>query len=225
MTHVMPRRVYLGAGAPLMMSLAVACASAQTPAPQGSPTPGAPTAPASPQPAAAQPTPAPAPAPAPPSGGVTGDQAPASESTSSPSWFVVDSAAQTVTVAFQVTPASGGPALINGYHNAGTQIVVPLNWTVQWDWRSADSTAPHSLVVMAEREKLPTEGGRAAFTNAMTRDVTQGLAAGQVDRTTFTADQAGWYWLLCGVPGHAIAGEYLSLRVDPDARTASVKPK
>jgi Sulfocyanin (SoxE). len=43
----------------------------------------------------------------------------------------------------------------------------------------------------------------------MTRMVTAGLPAGQGDRTTFTAEEAGWYWLLCGVPGHAIAGEYL----------------
>jgi hypothetical protein len=103
--------------------------------------------------------------------------------------------------------------------------VVPLGWTVQWDWRSADSTAPHSLVVMEEREKLPAEGGRAVFTNAMTKAVTAGLAAGQVDRTTFTADQAGWFWLLCGVPGHALGGEYIGLRVDPEAKTASVKTK
>jgi hypothetical protein len=102
---------------------------------------------------------------------------------------------------------------------------VPLNWTVQWDWRNADSTTPHSLVVMVEREKLPTEGGRAAFTNAMSRSVTTGLPAGQGDRTTFTADEAGWYWLLCGVPSHALNGEYLGLRVDPDAKTASVKQK
>jgi hypothetical protein len=139
---------------------------------------------------------------------------------------VVDSAGRTVTIALQVTRASGGgPALINGQHNGALQIVVPLDWTVQWDWRSADSTSPHSLVVMAEREKLPAEGGQAAFTNAMTRRVTGGLEAGQGDRTTFTADQAGWYWLLCGVPGHAIAGEYLGLRVDPEAKTASVKEK
>jgi hypothetical protein len=125
-----------------------------------------------------------------------------------------------------VTPATGGgPALLNGHHNGALQIVVPLGWTVQWEWRSADSTSPHSLVVMAEREKLPLESGREAFTNAMTRAVTAGLPAGQVDRTTFTADEAGWYWLLCGVPGHAIAGEYLGLRVDPEAKTASVKTK
>jgi Sulfocyanin (SoxE) domain len=143
-----------------------------------------------------------------------------------PAWLVADSAGRTVTVALQVTPGSGGgPALINGHHNGGLQIVVPLGWTVQWDWRSADSTSPHSLLVMAEREKLPLEGGREAFTNAMTRAVTAGLPAGQGDRTTFTADEAGWYWLLCGVPGHAIAGEYLGLRVDPEAKTASVKEK
>jgi hypothetical protein len=179
----------------------------------------------------AQTAPAPAPAPA--------AAAPASVSTSAPElatrsdsvpetppWLVVDSAGHTVTIALQVTPASGeGPALINGHHNGALQVVVPLNWTVQWDWRSADSTSPHSLVVMAEREKLPTEGGRAAFTNAMTRMVTGGLQAGQGDRTTFVADEAGWYWLLCGVPGHAIAGEYLGLRVDPDAKTAGVKAK
>jgi hypothetical protein len=143
-----------------------------------------------------------------------------------PVWLVADTAGRTVTIGLQVTPGSGGgPALINGHHNGSLQIVVPLGWTVQWDWRSADSTSPHSLVVMAEREKLPLEGGREAFTNAMTRSVTAGLAAGQGDRTTFTAEEAGWFWLLCGVPGHAVAGEYLGLRVDPDAKTASVKEK
>lgn len=163
-------------------------------------------------------TAAPAPAPAP--------AAAAAAAAATPPWLVVDSAGQTVTIALQVTAAAGGgPALINGHQRGELQLVVPLNWTVQWDWRSADSTSPHSLVVMAEREKLPTEGGRAAFTNAMTRMVTAGLAAGQGDRTAFTADQAGWYWLLCGVPGHAIAGEYLGLRVDPEAKTASVKTK
>jgi hypothetical protein len=29
--------------------------------------------------------------------------------------------------------------------------------------------------------------------------------------------------MLCGVPSHALKGEWLELRVDPDAGTASVK--
>ncbi len=142
------------------------------------------------------------------------------------SWLVADSATRTVRLALEVTaPPGASSALINGHRAGEVQVVVPLNWTVQWDWHSADSTALHSLVVMVEREKLPIEGGHADFTNAMTRMVTAGLRPGQPDQTTFTADQAGWYWLLCGVSGHAIKGEYLGLRVDPDAKTASLRSK
>jgi hypothetical protein len=183
----------------LALASGVACASAQTAAP------------------------APAPASAPPP--VAADSVPRG-APQAPDWLVADSTARTVTLALRVTPApDGGAALINGHRSGDLQIIVPLGWTVQWDWQSADSTAPHSLVVMAEREKLPTEGGRAVFTNAMTRMLTDGLRPGQGDRTTFAADQAGWYWMLCGVPGHALEGEYLGLRVDPEAATAGVKLK
>ena len=96
---------------------------------------------------------------------------------------------------------------------------------MRWNWHSRTPRAPHSLVVMAEREKLPTEGGRPAFTNAMSREVTAGLPAGGKDQTTFVADQTGWYWLLCGVPGHALAGEWIGLKVDGEATTTSVKTK
>jgi hypothetical protein len=184
-----------GGGVAAALGLLAACASAQTPKSVAAP--------------AVPPAAAPAPA-----------------SAQSPTWLVADSAGRTVTIARRVTPApDGGAALLNGYRNGELQIVVPLNWTVQWDWKSVDSTAPHSLVVMAEREKLPTEGGRPAFTNAMTRSVTDGLGVGQGDRTTFTADEAGWYWMLDGVPGHALKGEYIGLRVAPEASTASAVVK
>jgi len=141
-------------------------------------------------------------------------------------WVVPDGATRSVRLSLEVTRPSGAPsALINGHREGAVQVVVPLGWTVAWDWRSADSTAPHSLVVMAEREKLPTEGGRPVFTNAMTRAVTAGLTPAQGDRTTFEAEQAGWYWMLCGVPGHAIAGEWIGLKVDPEAGTAAVREK
>jgi hypothetical protein len=141
-------------------------------------------------------------------------------------WVAADPAARTATITLEVTAPAGSPsALLNGYREGGVQIVVPLRWTVTWNWRSADSAGKHSLVLMAEREKLPTEGGRPAFTNAMSRSVTAGLAAGLSDRTTFEAEESGWYWLLCGVPGHAIAGEWIGLRVDAEATTAGVKVK
>ena len=150
----------------------------------------------------------------------------ASGQTDTVSWLTSDSTARTATLRLETSRPGGAPAaLISGLSGSHAQVIVPLGWTVQWEWRSADSSASHSLVVMSEREKLPTEGGRPAFDNAMTRQLLEGLPAGQIDRTTFLADQAGWYWILCGVPGHAIAGEYIGLRVDPAATAGAVKRK
>jgi hypothetical protein len=166
-------------------------------------------------------------APAQPPAAAPAAQTPAvADPADSPSWLVVDSAAQVARLTLETTASAGAPsALINGYRAGEARIVVPLGWTVKWDWRSADSTSPHSLVVMVQREKIPLEGGRASFSNAMTRMVTEGLRPGQGDETTFVADEAGWYWVLCGVPGHAIKGEWLELRVDPEAREPHVVVK
>jgi hypothetical protein len=148
------------------------------------------------------------------------------QATPLPEWITVDSAARTVTLALEVLP--GGPdgiATLNGRHHGDLQLVVPLDWTVKWTWTSRDSAQVHSLVVMAEREKLPLEGGRPALDNAVSRSVTTGLRAGQRDLTTFVADQAGWYWMLCGVPNHALRGEWIGLKVDRDATTVTVNER
>jgi uncharacterized cupredoxin-like copper-binding protein len=143
-----------------------------------------------------------------------------------PAWVTVDAAAQTVTLALEASQPAGAPsARINGEHDGSVQVVVPRGWTVQWRWKNLDETAPHSLVVMVEREKLPMEGGRPSLTNAMSRSVTAGLPPGSTDNTTFVAEDAGWYWVLCGVPGHAIGGEWIGLKVDPAATGVSITRK
>jgi Sulfocyanin (SoxE) domain len=180
------------------LSAAIACAG-QTQSPPAGPTP-----PATPGPAASTPAGRP----------------------SSPDWLAIDSANKATTLTLEVTTQPNAPsARINGYRNGEAKIVVPVGWTVRWNWRNADTASPHSLVVMVQREKIPLEGGRSAFSNAMTRMVTEGLPPGQKDQTTFVAEEAGWYWLMCGVPGHALAGEWIELRVDPDAKLPSAKAK
>lgn len=145
------------------------------------------------------------------------------QATPLPAWITVDSAAHAVSLTLTVAPGvADSSATLNGLRKGAVQVVVPLNWTVHWTWASHDSSATHSLVVMAEREKLPLEGGRPALENALTRAVLTGLKPGQRDLTTFVADQAGWYWLLCGVPGHAIRGEWLGLKIDRDATTPAL---
>ena len=151
---------------------------------------------------------------------------PPEPSTDTTAWLVSDSAAKTAELSIVVTrPPGSESALLNGYRRGEARIIIPVGWTVRWNWRNADSSSPHSLVVMAEREKVPLEGGRPAFSNAMTRMVTEGLQLGQTDQTTFEAEEAGWYWLLCGVPSHALNGEWLELRIDPEATGADVKVK
>lgn len=143
-----------------------------------------------------------------------------------PAWIHPDPAAKSVLLDLTVTHPAGAPsAHLSGEHDGSIQVIVPRGWTVRWHWVNQDSSAAHSLVVVAEREKLPQEGGQAVFTNAMTRSLLPGLPVGRTDDTTFEADQGGWFWVICGVPGHAIAGEWIGLRVDPAATGVGVKRK
>jgi hypothetical protein len=86
----------------------------------------------------------------------------AQQAGSLPHWMTVDSLGRAVSLELKVEAAAGAATTIAGYRQGGVQVVVPLGWTVRWHWTNADSTATHSLVVMAEREKLPAEGGRPA---------------------------------------------------------------
>src|SRR3954452_4557713 len=57
-------------------------------------------------------------------------------------WLAVDAAAQTGTLTLEVTRRPNAPsALINGYRNGEASVVVPVGWTVKWDWRNADTVA------------------------------------------------------------------------------------
>jgi sulfocyanin SoxE-like protein len=141
-----------------------------------------------------------------------------------PDWVAVDSAARKVVLTLVAEPGpEPGTGTINGHRAGDVQLLVPQGWTVQWDWRNADTTQSHSLVVMAEREKLPPEGGQPAIDGALSRLVKSGLKPGQKDETTFLAEPGGWYWVLCGVPGHALKGEWIGLRVEPGAGMVSIK--
>lgn len=151
--------------------------------------------------------------------------APPSRPDSQANLLVVDSAGRTAALNLETTSKPGAAsALISGSRNGEIRVVVPVGWTVRWNWRNSDSI-PHSLLVMVQREKIPLEGGRPSLSNAMSRSITEGLAPGQTDQTTFVAEDAGWYWLMCGVPGHALAGEWIELRIDPEAKTARVERK
>jgi plastocyanin len=83
---------------------------------------------------------------------------------------------------------------------------------------------PHSALVIAGDDPLPNLGGEPAFPAAYSRDVTQGLAQEGTDVIRFTTPNSGKYRIICGVPGHALSGMWIWLRVDPAATTATFGP-
>lgn len=150
----------------------------------------------------------------------------AAQAVERPAWLAVDTATRTATIAVEVTAPSGSPsALLNGFREGGVQVIVPLGWTIRSNWVSNDSTAPHSLVVGPEREKLPERAQDPGFPNAMTRNALTGLGAGRRDATAFEADQTGWFWMYCGVPEHALRGEWIGLRVSAQAKEPEIMVK
>lgn len=149
---------------------------------------------------------------------------PLSSQTSLPGWIHPDSGAKSVTLDLVAARVPGHSATLNGVSHGDLQVVVPLGWTVKLEWRNDDSVA-HSFVVQQEREKLPERAGEPAFQYAYSRSPVAGMGPGRTDHTQFVVDQAGWFWILCGVPGHAIGGEYISLKIDRDATKVSVVAK
>src|SRR3954469_20781177 len=64
----------------------------------------------------------------------------AKEPPAAPDWLAIDSASKTATLTLEVASRTGTPsALINGYRNGSARNVVPLGWTVKWNWRNADT--------------------------------------------------------------------------------------
>lgn len=143
------------------------------------------------------------------------------QSTPLPAWVHPDAGARTVTLELVAGRSAGAQgADLSGVARGEVQVVVPRGWTIRLEWRNDDSTA-HSFIVQQEREKLPERAGEPAFLYAYSRIPVAGMAPGRTDHTQFVVDSPGWYWILCGVPGHAIGGEYISFRVDPAATAVS----
>ena len=92
-------------------------------------------------------------------------------------------------------------------------VTIPLGWHVVGQFVNRDSVHAHSAIVIEEAYPLPTVPPPAAFPQAFTRGVEDGLATNVRDEITFTADREGRFLIVCGVPGHAEGGQRMQLVV------------
>jgi sulfocyanin len=115
-------------------------------------------------------------------------------------------AARTVTVnlvAGQGADANGFN--FNGYAKGAMHIQVPTGWRVKVSMID-ESDTPHSALIVpwAQRQSAPFS---PAFKGSAPADFRSGIEKGDDPQTfTFTADKAGEYGIVCGVPGHVDAG-------------------
>jgi plastocyanin len=121
---------------------------------------------------------------------------------------------KTRTVTFQLT---AGPFQFNGFGNGGATLTVPPGTTNVWNYEQADGT-PHSAEVASGSGPVPNSGGDPAIPRAYTNKVVEGLPQGANDVIRFTAPDSGSYRIICGVPGHALSGMWIWLKVDPAAK-------
>jgi hypothetical protein len=174
-------------------------------------------------PAAAAPSPAAAPASSPDSaGGPSSGPAPAAGDVASApgaapdSQFVQwDPASKTVT--FKLV---AGPFAFNGYTSGGGTLTVPAGSANVWNFVQDDGT-PHSAEVASGTGPLPNSGGDPAIPRAYTNKVVEGLVQGATDVIRFTAPDSGTYRIVCGVPGHALSGMWIWLKIDRSAKEPS----
>lgn len=129
-------------------------------------------------------------------------------------WIITDVA--TKTIQFQLIAGySGlnGALNFNGVGDGRLTLTVPAGWHVVMHFSNHDGMLPHSAEVIADGP-VPTAGGvAAAFSQAVTLKLQEGLISTERDDMKFLADKPGAYLIICGVPGHAAAGMWIRFQV------------
>jgi len=111
----------------------------------------------------------------------------------------------------------------NGYSKGAATYTVPTGWTVTLKF-SNKASIPHSVALATSHSASPT----LAKINGKTvssPNPTNGTTQGTTENIIFKSTSSGHYYLVCDVPGHAVAGMWDNFVVSSSAKTPSVKVK
>ena len=159
-------------------------------------------------------------------------------------WISTSGKAVRLTLIAGYNGANAGFNFDGGAH--GRMVVtVPLGDTIIAAYKNNTKT-PHDVLVVPYQKSLPTHSVPTAFAGASYGAPTVGAGGGAPPRGgtppaggnpgaggpprvsnathtfTFTANKAGTYMIICGYPGHAIAGMWDTFVVSATAKTASI---
>jgi len=136
-------------------------------------------------------------------------------------WIEVDSAANTVTMDIvSGSDDTNNRWNFNGFANGNFTARIPEGATVTINFSNRDANMGHSIGVTdqpsgpwsATPDPTPVfEGGVTSNPTSMTESTLNG----ESETITFVASAVGEYALVCLVPGHATAGMWINLVVEP----------
>jgi len=133
-------------------------------------------------------------------------------------WLSYDPATNTVTVEL-----IAGPFTFNGYRSGEATLAVPSKANMVINFVNKDGT-PHSTIVTPGDGPVPNSATDPAIPRAYTNKVLEGLPQEATDVMRFPVPESGTYRIVCGVPGHALSGMWIWLKVDPAAKAPSFGP-
>lgn len=141
-----------------------------------------------------------------------------------PSWMTYDAGKKSVSFDIKMAPnGNNGTFNFNGYGRGDMTITVPLGWKVHMHVVNiGEGAIPHSLEVVAPAEGVPQQAIDPAFDGAQTIQLVPGMAVGKADDVDFVANKEGKYWIMCGVPNHAVGGMWDWFIVSKTATEPSV---
>ena len=151
-----------------------------------------------------------------------------------PSWMKADAATKTVSIEFVAGwSANNGALNYNGYYKGDMTVVIPPGWKVDVKFRNHDGMLPHSVLVTkpylvtqpfvvakpSPPNQIPEQAGvsEVAIARAYSNEPETGMMADHREEFGFNTRDAGQFWLLCGVTGHALQGMWVKLSVDAQA--------
>ncbi|MEO8089615.1 MAG: sulfocyanin-like copper-binding protein [Gemmatimonadales bacterium] len=126
----------------------------------------------------------------------------------------------TNTVTFELI---AGPFTFNGYRDGQGTLVLPSKAKVVINFVNKDGT-PHSAIVVSAEGPVPDAATEPALPRAYTNKVLEGLPQEATDVMRFPVPESGSYRLVCGVPGHALSGMWIWMKVDPAVKAPSFGP-
>jgi sulfocyanin len=127
-----------------------------------------------------------------------------------------DPASKTVTLTLiSAFNSNLGGFNFNGGSNGNQTITIPLGWQVNTAVTNKDAI-PHSALIIAGTKPLPGAPDQPIIGGAYTNQL---APVNGHDTMNFKAAPAGTYWIACGIPGHAASGMYITLVIDPNAKT------